>query len=191
VLLECGITAPKRRRKLEQTLTGLLDRPDGTDPGLNPRVLRLVADMRIEWVELDRRIAAYDEKFAAFAKADVTARRLASVPTGVRPRLLGISNRRNKYLGTLLIHGAWALMPALLATTTPLGHWLRGLSERKHENAVIAALANRLVRIVWAVLRRGEAFDVSKLATAQRVGRAPRFGVCGLRMSAGGGSEMA
>lgn len=204
VLLERGITAPKGRHKLEQTLTGLLDGPDGTDPRLDPRMLRLVADMGIEWVELDRRIAAYDEEFAAFAKADATARRLATIPgigvlnatalvaaigdgatfargrdlaawlglvprqatTGGRPRLLGISKRGNKYLRKLLIHGARAAMPALLASTTPLGRWLRSLSERKHKNAVIVALANKLARIVWAVLRRGEAFDVSKLATA-------------------------
>jgi transposase len=67
VLLERDTTAPKGRRKLEQTLTGLLDGPDNTDPRLNPRMFRLVADMRIEWVGLDERIAAYDEEFAAFA----------------------------------------------------------------------------------------------------------------------------
>ena len=48
----------------------------------------------------------------------------------------------------------------------PLGRWLRGLTERKHKNAVTVALANKLARIVWAVLRRGEAFDVTKLAPA-------------------------
>jgi len=163
--------------------------------------------MGIEWVEPDRRIAAYDEEFAALAKADVTARRLASIPgigvlnatalvaaigdgatvargrdlaawlglvprqatTSGRPRLLRISKRGNKYLRKLLIHGARALMPALLADTTPWGRWLRGLSDRKHKNAVIVALANKLARIVWAVLHRGEAFDVSKLATGHGV----------------------
>ncbi|WP_244561632.1 hypothetical protein [Mesorhizobium australicum] len=37
---------------------------------------------------------------------------------------------------------------------TPLGRWVRGLSERTHKNVVVVALAARLARIVWAVLRK-------------------------------------
>jgi hypothetical protein len=38
-------------------------------------------------------------------------------------------------------------------TEGPLGNWLRGLSARAHRNTVIVALANKLARIAWAVLR--------------------------------------
>ena len=45
---------------------------------------RLVADMRAEWIELDRRIAVFDDEFAASARQDETTRRVATVP-GIGP----------------------------------------------------------------------------------------------------------
>jgi transposase len=82
VLLERGFTAPQGRRKLEQALTVLLDERGELPPSfaLSPRVRTLVEDMRAEWAELDRRIAAFDDEFAAIAKSDATARRLATIP---------------------------------------------------------------------------------------------------------------
>ena len=47
---------------------------------LSPRVRRLVDDLRSEWRELDRRIEAYDDEFAAQARSDETARRLTTIP---------------------------------------------------------------------------------------------------------------
>lgn len=79
--------------------------------------------------------------------------------TGGKPRLLGISKRGNRYLRTNLIHGARAVLPRLLSQDTPLGRWLRALSERAHKNVVVVAPAAKLARIAWAVLRRGRAFD--------------------------------
>ena len=66
----------------------------------------------------------------------------------------------------LLIHGARSAMSSLLGSATPLGAWLRGLVGRVHKNAATVALANKLARIAWAVLRRGEPFDAAKLAAA-------------------------
>lgn len=72
--------------------------------------------------------------------------------TGGRQRLLGISKRGNKYLRTLLIHGARAALPHLAARDNTLGAWLRQLLARVHRNVAVVALANKLARIVWAVL---------------------------------------
>ena len=203
VLLERGFTAPQGRRKLEQALTVLLDERSELPPSLalSPRLRTLVEDMRAEWAELDRRIGAFDDEFAARAKADATARRLATIPgigvlnatalaaaigtaatfargrdlaawlglvprqvtTGGKPRLLGINKRGNVYLRRLLIHGARAAMPSLLTTNTALGAWLRGLAGRVHKNVAIVALANKLARIAWAVLSRGETFDAKPI----------------------------
>ena len=195
LLLERGIAVPQGRRRLEQHLAAVLD---GDDAQLSPRVRSLIADMRAEWEALDRRIEAFDAEFAARAKADGTARRLASIPgigvlnatalaavgnaatfargrdlaawlglvprqvtTGGRPRLLGITKRGNKYLRKLLVHGARAALPSLSASATPLGRWLRGLLDRAHKNTVVVALANKLARIVWVVLRRGGTYDAT------------------------------
>jgi transposase len=199
VLLERGITVPQGRRKLQQQLAVILD---ATEARLSQRMRTLLADLQAEWVELDRRISAFDDEFAARAKTDEAARRLATIPgigvlnatalvaavgnaatfargrdlaawlglvprqmtTGGKPRLLGISKRGNKYLRKLLVHGARAALPALAASQTPLGTWLRGLLQRAHKNAVTVALANKLARIVWAVLRHGGTYEAAKTA---------------------------
>lgn len=75
--------------------------------------------------------------------------------TSGKARLGGITKRGNAYLRMLLIHGARAALPGLSGSETPLGSWLRGLSERAHPNVVVVALAAKLARIAWAVLRRG------------------------------------
>ena len=68
VLLERGITVPQGRRKLEQHLEAMT--VSDSDHSLSPRIRQLIDDMRAEWVELDRRIAAFDNEFAAYARSD-------------------------------------------------------------------------------------------------------------------------
>jgi transposase len=89
----------------------------------------------------------------------------AAGTTGGKPRLVGISKRGNKYLRKLLIHGARAALPTLLESPTPLGAWLRGLMTRMHKNAAVVALANKLARMAWAVLRHNETFRFAVSAT--------------------------
>ena len=105
---------------------------------------------------------------AAFARGRDLAAWLGLVPrqitTGGRPRLVGITKRGNKYLRKLLIHGARAALPVLASSATLLGSWLRALLGRIHKNAAVVALANKLARIAWVVLRRGEAFDAKATA---------------------------
>lgn len=79
--------------------------------------------------------------------------------TGGKPRLLGISKRGNTYLRTLLIHGARAALPSLAKADTALGAWLRGLQARCHPHTVIVALANKLARIAWVIIRRETVFS--------------------------------
>jgi hypothetical protein len=78
--------------------------------------------------------------------------------TGGKPRLLWISKRGNGYLRKMLIHGARAALPTLSKGQTILGGWLRNLLVRAHINKVIVALAAKMARIIWSVLRNGIAF---------------------------------
>ena len=78
--------------------------------------------------------------------------------TGGKQRLGRISKRGNPYVRTLLIHGARAALPHLMKSETPLGHWLRALRQRHGYNVVTVALANKMARIAWVVLARGETF---------------------------------
>ena len=201
VLLERGITFPQGRRKLELCLETMMAEEAVS---LSAGTRLLINDMRAEWRELDGRIAAFDDEFAAQARSNEAARLLTTIPgigilnataltaaigngqafgrardlaawlglvpkqmtTGGRPRLLGISKRGNVYLRKLLIHGARAALPSLSRSATPLGAWLRGLLTRAHKNTVVVALASKLARIVWAVLRTGQAFEMRVAAAA-------------------------
>ena len=99
-----------------------------------------------------------------FGRARDLAARLGLVPrqetTGGRPKLLGISKRANGYLRKMLIHGARATLPSLAQSESLLSQWLRGLLVRAHKNTGVVALAAKLARIVWAVLRSGKGFDL-------------------------------
>jgi len=79
--------------------------------------------------------------------------------TGGKTRLLGISKRGNKYIRVQLIHGARAAMAHFVRQATPTGDWVRRLQARAHPNVVVVALAAKLARIAWAVLRHGRSFD--------------------------------
>jgi transposase len=131
-----------------------------------------------------------------FARARDLAAWLGLVPkqmtTGGKPRLLGISKRGNAYLRKMLIHGARAALPALSKAEAPLGGWLRGLLARAHVNTAVVALAAKLARIAWSVIRSGRGFNMGLRRRRSPAGRpdAPprRRRLAG---SAGGGSEMA
>jgi transposase len=88
------------------------------------------------------------------------------ITTGGKPHLAGITKRGNCYLRKLLIHGARAALPTLSKSESLLGGWLRALLARVHKNAVVVALANKLARIAWAVLRRKATFNPSATTLA-------------------------
>ncbi|NVK20299.1 MAG: transposase [Methylocystaceae bacterium] len=84
--------------------------------------------------------------------------------TGGKIRLLGISKRGNKQLRMLFIHGARAALSSMSKGETPIGAWLRGLLGRAHRNVAVVALANKLARIAWAMLRGAAPFDAGHAA---------------------------
>ncbi len=82
LLLERGIVLPRRRRALLDWVDAPIVERE-TDP-LSPGLRLLVADMRAEWAELDRRIGMFDDEFAAAARSDEATRRVATIP-GIGP----------------------------------------------------------------------------------------------------------
>lgn len=79
--------------------------------------------------------------------------------TGGQTVLLNISKRGDKYLRKLLVQGSWAVLVRIDKRNDALGAWCRDLLTRKHPNKVACALANKLARIVWAVLARGGSYN--------------------------------
>jgi transposase len=78
--------------------------------------------------------------------------------TGGKPRPLGISKRGDAYLRRQLIHGARALVRVSRGRSGGLWSWVEGLLARRPFNVAVAAVANKLARILWAMLSRGEAY---------------------------------
>ena len=78
--------------------------------------------------------------------------------TGGKPRLLGVGGRGNGYVRKLLIHGACGVMSRLNRSKHQLAAWLTQLETRVHPNIGAVALANKLARIAWAVLTKGDTY---------------------------------
>ena len=77
--------------------------------------------------------------------------------TGGRTRLLGISKRGDRYLRSLLVHGARsALRTAHKGEQTPLKKWALEVKKNRGSNIATVALANKMVRIAWALLQRDD-----------------------------------
>jgi transposase len=77
--------------------------------------------------------------------------------TGGKERLGGISKQGNRYLRWLLVTGAMAVIRhARQHGTTRL--WLVGIMERRPIKVAAVALANKIARMAWAMMVRGEQF---------------------------------
>lgn len=84
--------------------------------------------------------------------------------SGGKPTLLGISKRGDRYLRTLLIHGARSVILAFKRKTDPSG-WLHELLQRRNHNVAAVALANKNARIVWALLAHERQYETSYTRT--------------------------
>jgi transposase len=78
--------------------------------------------------------------------------------TGGKPRPVGLSKRGDAYLRRQLIHGARAVVRSSRHRRGKLWSWIEALLARRPFNVVVAAVANKLARIIWVMLSRGEAY---------------------------------
>ena len=85
--------------------------------------------------------------------------------SGNKDRLLGISKRGDAYLRTILIHGARAVISQAKHRDDPLSRWCIGLAKRRHPNVAAVALANKTVRMAWAMMKNETNYDPAFVAT--------------------------
>jgi len=78
--------------------------------------------------------------------------------SGGKERLGRISKRGDRYLRTLLIHGARSALRTSAKKTDPRSVWLNELKCRRNMNIATVALANKNARIIWALLSKGESY---------------------------------
>lgn len=100
----------------------------------------------------------------AFKNGRQFAASLGLVPgqrsSGGRTQLLGITKRGDSYLRKLLVQGARAIMRVVGRHDDRQSQWVRQLLTRRHKHVVAVALANKLARTVWALLVKGEQFEM-------------------------------
>jgi len=99
---------------------------------------------------------------AAFKKGRGFAAWLGVVPgehsTGGKQKLTGTSRRGNKYLRRLFVQGAQTVLLRKEKQSTGLRTWLIDLTSRKRKQVATVAMANKMARMVWAVLSKGAAY---------------------------------
>jgi transposase len=80
--------------------------------------------------------------------------------TGGRTVLLGISKRGNTYVRTLMIHGMRSTFYNRKKRANRITAFMERLADRGlHTNKIVVASANKVARIIWAVLLRNQYFQ--------------------------------
>ena len=82
----------------------------------------------------------------------------------------GISRAGNERLRQLLVVGAMAVIRFAKRGSKTASPWLLALLERKPRKLAAVALANKMTRIVWAMMTTGEAYRGSGKAATQAAG---------------------
>jgi len=88
--------------------------------------------------------------------------------TGGRLTLMGISKNGDRYLRSLVIHGARAALRWALSgpRQTPLARWAGPIEQRRGRNRATVAYANKIARLCWVILAKGAPFDEQKAFAA-------------------------
>lgn len=100
---------------------------------------------------------------AAYRRGRDVSASLGLVPrqhsTGGKDNLLGISKRGNSYLRSLLVHGARAVVNQAKRKDDKLSQWINHIRLTRGYNKATVALANKMARIGWAVLKNNTAYE--------------------------------
>ena len=73
-------------------------------------------------------------------------------------KLGGISKRGDDYLRRMLIQGAWSVIRYAEGRQDRLSKWALQVKERRGKHKAVIAVANKLARIIWALVRHETTF---------------------------------
>lgn len=83
--------------------------------------------------------------------------------SGGKNRLGSITKQGDPYLRRLLVLGAHSVLRFRKKSTVQTTQWAAGLLERKPYMVAAVALANKMARIVWALMVHGSTFGVQRI----------------------------
>jgi len=115
-------------------------------------------------------LAQFGTDLRRFADARQFAASLGVTPSehssGQTRRLGGITKRGNPYLRRLLVQGAQSVVNHRARRDDPISQLAQRLVLRKTRNAAVVAVANRLARIIYAVIQHREPYRYGSRAVA-------------------------
>ena len=155
-LMEYGYVFPKGITHVE-TLVALVEDPQSSLPTGVRVILKLLVDT---FTALEAQITALDAEIAeGFTAGRDFAAWLGLTPlqksTGGKQKLGAVSKRGERTIRRLLIIGASAVVQQASRRGAPKGSWLAQMLARKPKMLVTVALANKMARIIWALLVKG------------------------------------
>jgi len=136
------------RQVLEQHRANEVSLRLASIPGIGPLTASALAAS-----VTDPTMFASGREFAAFLGL---APKQAS--SGGKERLGRISKMGDRYLRTLLVVGAASVLRHPGTSPSNMKTWAVGLLEKKPFKLAAVALANKMARIAWAIMTRGETF---------------------------------
>ena len=138
--VDAKLTAAHKASEVSQRLV--------TIPGVGPvTALALAVEIDPAMFESGRHLAAW---------VGLTPKERS---TGGKQRMGGITRAGNERLRVLLVSGATAVINAAMRPgSQQMTEWLRALLLRKPRKLAAVALANKMARTVWAMMKRGETY---------------------------------
>ena len=80
--------------------------------------------------------------------------------TGGNNKVFGITKRGDRYLRSIVVHGARSAVCNIGDKQDKLSCWIREQSSRNHLNKTTVALANKLVRMALSILKSSEPYQL-------------------------------
>ena len=138
--IEAGLIAAHKANEVSQRLA--------TIPGVGPvTALTLATEIDPAAFESGRHLAAW---------VGLTPKEHS---TAGRQRMSGISRAGNERLRVLLVIGATSVIKAAVRPDSKqMTDWLRALLQRKPRKVAAVALANKMARVAWALMMRGNVY---------------------------------
>jgi transposase len=106
----------------------------------------------------------------AYSRGRDAAASLGLVPrqhsTGGKNVLLGISKRGDRYLRSLIVHGARAVVTQAARKSDKLSCWLNRIVKERGWNKAVVAMANKMARMGWAILRHNTSYHALSVVPA-------------------------